>query len=135
MKRRSVSWLLALAVVLAPLLLFGAAGVGAAAPSIAVTPSPIVIALTGAPRANPAVLVPVTFSASGFVPNGRVFFYMSGSFRAVQTTCYVTTSPASCFVSPSPVGPGNYSVRVRYVPSVAGAGPLLAIDVPVLVTP
>ena len=134
MRRRWLSVVLVLAVVLGAALV-GAGGVGAASPSIAVAPSPVVIALTGAPVATPAALVPVTFSASGFVPNGRVFFYMSGSFRAVQTTCYVTTSPASCFVSPAPVGPGNYTVRVRYVPSAAGAGPLLAIDVPVSVTP
>lgn len=126
---------LSLAIVLASFLVCGAGEVGAATPSIAVAPSPIVIALSGAPTANPAALVPVTFSASGFAPNGRVLFYMSGSFRTQQTVCTVTTSPAACVVSPAPVGPGTYSVRVRYVPSVAGAGPILAIDVPVVVTP
>jgi hypothetical protein len=128
-------WLASALVAVCILVGLGTTDAGAATPAIAVTPNPIVIALNGAPVANPAALVPVTFTATGFMPHGRVAIYMSGSLRTKQTLCTVTTSPAACVVSPAPVGPGTYSVRVRYFPNLGGAGPSLAIDVPVVVTP
>ena len=101
--------------------------------SVVVTPNPIVVHTGPSGVASSSSLVPITITANNFTPNGRALIYMFGFYGTPPTTCGMTSQVSSCSMAPAPVTAGNYTARVRYFPSTRGAGPILSVDIHVVV--
>lgn len=122
------------AALLAAILLFPAFGADASPPPLAVTPDPIVVHIGTAQRVPFGTTVPITVTIPQATVNGNILSGLT-PMPFPSHPCRATSPVVTCTATIPALGPGTYTLFVRFIPLYANSGPAYSGSVTLQIVP